>query len=221
MLFCFSNSIAQQFKIIQGIAFTDFNYKTAQGEMAQGLKSGVGQSFQAIFHKQNFLDTNNLKAHQSPLSIYFTQHTKISKLLTLLNLDLGIVFKQMNALGDVQGNVFSYQTNFIGLQSTIGIRIPLPLKCFLNVQGIGSLNRMVHGNQFLINRYIDLIQEPQFSENKFMTGFGVEFEHKFSTRIVGLVSYQQTQTSTPAIAGQSTLNFKPTIFSVGIRFINE
>jgi hypothetical protein len=53
-----------------------------------------------------------------------------------------------------------------------------------------------------------------------MAGYGAEFEKRFSDKLVGFFSYQQTQTLNSNPVGQSTLHFKPTIFSVGIRLLN-
>jgi hypothetical protein len=144
----------------------------------------------------------------------------VAKLLSLINYDLGLQFTQLNAVGDIQNNAFSYQTDYIGLHGKLGVRIRLPYKFSLNLQGITSVNKIVHGNQLLINRYIDLTEDVQFAQVKIMAGYGAEFEKRFSDKLVGFVSYQQTQTLNSNPVGQSTLHFKPTIFSVGIRLLN-
>jgi hypothetical protein len=210
----------QQFKLTQGIALTQFNYQNEQGQLIDGLKSGSGLSFQLAFHKASLIDTTQLKLEQTPFAIYLSQNAKIAKLLSLLNYDLGLQFTQMNAVGDIQNNAFSYQTDYLGAHGKIGIRIPLPWKFAVNLQGIASINKIVHGNQLLMNRYEDLTQDPQFGQIKFLGGYGAEVEKRFTDKLAGYVSYQQTQTLNDLPEGQSTLNFKPTVFSVGIRFIN-
>ena len=211
---------AQQFKLTQGIAITQFNYQNEQGQNVQGLKSGSGLAFGLAFHKSGLVDSAKYKLDQTPFAIYLGQNPTVAKMLCLINYDLGIQFTQLNAVGDIQNNAFSYQTDYIGLHGKIGLRIPLPWKFSLNLQGIACVNKIVHGNLLIMNRYVDLTEDAQFSPFKIMGGYGAEFERKFSDKLAGFFSYQQTQTLNSNPAGQSTLHFKPTIFSVGIRLLN-
>jgi hypothetical protein len=211
---------AQQFKLNQGIAITQFNYQNEQGQNVQGLKSGSGLAFSLAFHKASLVDSSKYKLDQTPFAIYLGQNPKVAKLLSLINYDLGLQFTQLNAVGDIQNNAFSYQTDYIGLHGKLGFRIPLPWKFAVNLQGIASINKIVHGNQLLINRYIDLTEDAQFAQIKIMAGYGAEVEKRFTDKLAGFISYQQTQTLNSNPVGQSTLHFKPTVFSVGIRLLN-
>jgi len=211
---------AQQFKLNQGVAITQFNYQNEQGQNVQGLKSGSGLAFGLAFHKASLVDSAKYKLEQTPLSITLGQNPTLARLLSMVNYDLGIQFSQLNAVGDIQNNAFSYQTDYIGLHGKLGVRIPLPWKFSLNLQGIASVNKIVHGNQLIMNRYVDLTEDAQFSPFKIMAGYGAEFERKLSDKLAGFFSYQQTQTLNSNPVGQSTLHFKPTMFSVGIRLLN-
>ena len=211
---------AQQFKLNQGIAITQFNYQNAQGQIIQGLKSGSGLAFGLAFHKASLVDSAKYKLDQTPFAIYLSQNPTVAKMLSLINYDLGLQFSQLNAVGDIQNNAFSYQTDYIGLHGKLGLRIPLPWKFSLNLQGIASVNKIVHGNQLLMNHYVDLTDDAQFAQIKMMAGYGAEFERRFSDKLVGFFAYQQTQTLNSNPVGQSTLNFKPAMFSVGIRLLN-
>lgn len=223
ILFCVYNTIpaqAQQFKLTQGIAITEFNYQNEQGQNLQGLKSGSGLAISLAFHKASLVDSAKYKLDQTPFAIYLGQNPKVAKLLSLINYDLGLQFSQLNAVGDIQNIAFSYQTDYLGLHGKLGVRIPLPWKFSLNLQGIASVNKIMHGNQLLMNRYVDLTEDAQFAQVKMMAGYGAEFEKRFSDKLAGFFSYQQTQTMNSNPVGQSTLHFKPTIFSVGIRLLN-
>jgi hypothetical protein len=211
---------AQQFKLNQGIALTEFSYQNDQGQPFQGLKRGSGLAFQLSYHKANLVDSSKYKLEQSPFAIYLGQNPKIARLLSMINYDLGIQFNQLNAVGDIQNTAFSYQTDYIGLQGKLGFRIQLPFACSINLQGIASVNKIVHGNQLLLNRYVDLNEDPQFSQVKLMAGYGAELERQFSGKIAGFVAYQQSQTLNSNPVGLSTLNFTPSVFSIGIRFLN-
>jgi len=70
-----------------------------------------------------------------------------------------------------------------------------------------------------MNHYVDLTDDTQFAQVKIMAGYGAEFEKRFSDKLAGFFSYQQTQTLNSNPVGQSTLHFRPTIFSVGIRLL--
>jgi hypothetical protein len=213
-------SKAQQFKLTQGVAITQFNYQNDQGQNIQGLKSGSGLAFALAFHKARLVDSAKYKLEQTPFAIYLGQNPKVAQLLSMFNYDVGLQFTQLNAVGDIQNNAFSYQTDYLGIQSKFGLRIPLPAKFSLNLQGIASVDKIVHGNQLLMNHYVDLTEDAQFAQLKIMAGYGAEFEKKFSDKLVGFFSYQQTQTLNSNPVGQSTLHFKPSVFSVGIRLLN-
>lgn len=213
-------TLAQQFKLNQGIALTEFNYQNDQGQPFQGLKRGSGLAFQLSYHKASLVDSSKYKLEQSPFAIYLGQNPKIARLLSMINYDLGIQFNQLNAVGDIQNTAFSYQTDYLGLQGKLGLRIKLPFACSLNLQGIASVNKIVHGNQLLLNRYVDLTEDPQFSQVKIMAGYGAELERLFSGKVAGFMAYQQSQTINSNPVGLSTLNFSPSIFSIGIRFLN-
>lgn len=215
-----SNVSAQQVKFSQGITISHFDFQNAQGQSIQGLKPGSGISMQLAFHKTSVVDTAKINIAQTPLALYLGQHPFAARLATMLNYDLGVQFFQMNAVGDVQQNAFSYQTNYFGVHGKLGLRISLPFKTALNLQGIASINKIIQGNQLLLNRYVDLTTDSQFNQIKLMTGFGLEFEKRFSDKLAGLVSYQYSTTFNQNPSGQSTLNFQPSVVSVGIRFLN-
>ena len=126
-------SQAQQFKLNQGIAITQFNYQNEQGQAVQGLKSGSGLAISLAFHKASLVDSAKYKLDQTPFAIYLGQNPRVAKLLSLINYDLGLQFTQLNAVGDIQNNAFSYQTDYIGLHGKLGVRIPLPWKFSLNL----------------------------------------------------------------------------------------
>jgi hypothetical protein len=59
------------------------------------------------------VDSTKYKLEQTPFAIYLGQNPKVAKLLSLINYDLGLQFTQLNAVGDIQNNAFSYQTDYI------------------------------------------------------------------------------------------------------------
>jgi hypothetical protein len=211
---------AQQFKMSQGISITEYQFTNDLGQKVKGIRSAPGISTQASFHKEHLVDINNLNIEQSKIGILLGQNPKLLKFLTFLNYDLGIQYLQMNSVGDIQKNAFSYQTDYLGVQGKFGLRVKLPLNFSLNLQGLVSGHKMLYGSQFVNGYYVDLAEDQQFSAIKLLGGFGGEFERKFSDRLVGFFAYQQSQTLNGIAQGQSTLNFKPVVFSLGFRMFN-
>jgi hypothetical protein len=221
VLFCCVLSLhAQQLKFTQGVAITEFIYQNNQGQRLTGLKPGSGAAMSIDYHRTTLVDSAVYKVSQTPFAIYLNQNPRMARLLMAINYDLGLQFLQMNAVGDIQNNQFSYQTNFVGFQGKLGIRIPLPFKFSINVQGIGGAIKMIQGNQLLVNRYISLVEDKQFGQVKFMAGYGGELDKQISTKLTGFVSYQNSFTVNSNPVGASELNFKPTVLSLGLRFSN-
>ena len=220
MSFFVHTSSGQQFKMSQGVTLTDYVFKNDQGLQSLDLRAATGIATQVSFHKASLYDSLSSKLEQTKLAIYLSKNPFAAKLLSKLNYDLGIQYSQMNAVGDVQRNTFSYQTDFLGLQGKVGLRIKLPFQFSVNLQGIAGAQKMLYGTQFVNNQYRDLGKDMQFSNVKIMLGFGGELERSFSDRLVGIFAYQQTQTINQSAVDQSTLSFKPVIFSMGFRFAN-
>lgn len=218
LTFFINHANAQQLKMSQGISLTDFNYQNNMGQSLEGLKSGSGLSFQLAYHKVSLFDSTKILLNQTPFSIYLNLHPKVAQFLRLINYDVGFQINQFNAVGDLQNIPFSYQTNYLGIFSKLGVGVHLPYKSTLRLQGILSVNKLIQGNQLLLSRYIDLTNDPQFSGVKWMGGLGFELEKLFSNRFAAFFSYQQTQTLYAQPINQSLLNIHLKVVSLGIRF---
>lgn len=210
-------SFGQQIKLSQGLSITTYDYVNNQGQSVTSLKSGSGIAFQISVHKPKLVDLTKYQVSQKPFAIYLSKNKLMAKALSYMNYDVGAQFSQLNAVGDINPTAFSYQTDFLGVFGKLGVRAPLPYQFAFNLQGILSVNKLVHGNQLLGNRYLDLTIDPQFSGVKIIAGFGFEIEKSFTEKLVGHFSYQQGQTMGVSPVNNSTLNFAPAIFSVGLR----
>ncbi len=144
----------------------------------------------------------------------------VSKFLSKLNCDAGINYLQMNALGHILKKDFSYQTDNIGVQLKLGMRIGLPLNSSVNLQGVLGAQKMISGNQFVNNHIFQLLNDPQFSAFQFLSGFSIDVEQAFSNRFIGFLSYQQAQTMKNIAPDLTILQFRPIIYSVGFRLSN-
>ena len=138
--------------------------------------------------------------------------------------DLGINYNQFNTVGDVQNIPLSYHTDFIGLGAGIGPRIPLGKSLSVVVKGRVSAVKMIHGNQLLLNRYINLADDDQFNSIRTMYGLSLELRKQINAQVSTFVSYQYMtsykQFIEPNKTGTSTVNFVPSTFSIGLVLSN-
>lgn len=128
--------------------------------------------------------------------------------------DLGLAYSQYNAVGDVQNIPFSYQTDFMGLSGGIGPKLEFRNDFTLILKARAAVQKMVSGNQFLQNHYVDLSADDQFSGAKFLVGFSLELEKKVNSNLYVFTQYQHLDTNT---FGTSSLNFVPSTVSFGIK----
>jgi hypothetical protein len=138
--------------------------------------------------------------------------------------DLGISYNQFNAVGDVQNIPMSYATDFVGLGAGIGPHIKLGKTLSLVVKGRVSAVKMIHGNQMLLNRYINLAEDEQFNSVRTMYGLSLELRKQINAQVSTFVSYQYMtsykQFIEPNELGTSTVNFVPSTFSIGLVLSN-
>ena len=138
--------------------------------------------------------------------------------------DLGISYNQFNAVGDIQNISMRYDTDFIGLGAAIGPHIKLGKSFTLVVKGRVSAVKMIHGNQLLLNRYIDLADDKQFNSLRTMYGLSLDLRKQINAQVSTFVSYQYMtsykQFINPNRTGTSTVNFIPTTFSLGLVLSN-
>jgi hypothetical protein len=213
-------SFSQQIKLSQGLSITTYDYKNNLGESITSLKSGSGIAFQISVHKPKLVNLAKFQVSQKPFAIYLTKNKFLANVLSHMNYDVGAQFNQLNAVGDITPVAFSYETDFVGLFGKLGFRVQMPFQVAFNLQGIFSINKIVHGNQLLANRYLDLTIDPMFSGVKVISGYGFEIEKSFTDKLVGHFSYQKGQTIGVSPVNNSTLNFSPALFSVGLRINN-
>ncbi len=128
--------------------------------------------------------------------------------------DLGLAYSQFNAVGDVQNIPFSYQTDFMGLSGGIGPKLEFRNDFTLMLKARAAVQKMINGNQFLQNRYVDLASDDQFSSARFLVGFSLELEKKVNSNLYVYTQYQHLDTIQ---FGTSTLNFVPSTVSFGIK----
>jgi hypothetical protein len=141
----------------------------------------------------SYLFVNSASVNPANMRSASGMHLSINREKAISNdfyYDLGISFNQFNAVGDVQNIPMSYATDFIGLGAGIGPRIKLGKTTSLVVKGRVSAVKMIHGNQMLLNRYINLADDEQFNSIRTMYGLSLELRKQINTQVSTFVGYQ-------------------------------
>jgi hypothetical protein len=175
----------------------------------------------------SYLFVNSASVNPANLRAASGMHLSINREKAISNdfyYDLGISYNQFNAVGDVQNIPMSYATDFVGIGAGIGPHIGLGKTLSLVVKGRVSAVKMIHGNQMLLNRYINLADDEQFNSLRTMYGLSLELRKQINSQVSTFVSYQYLtsykQFIEPNKTGTSTVNFIPSTFSIGLVLSN-
>lgn len=177
---------------------------------SQSYKFAVGSNI------TSYVFTNSAGANPSFLRPSSGLHLSLSREASLSKsflYDFGVNYNQFNNVGDVQNIPFSYATDFIGLNAGIGPRLNLGKGIVFIAKANASVSTMVNGNQFLLNRYVDLADDDQFNSMRTMYGYSFELSKQISPQVDVFVKYQHLDSYN---FGSSTLNFIPSTFSLGL-----
>lgn len=178
--------------------------------LAQSYKFSVGSNITSyVFTNSAGVNPSFLRP-ASGLHLSLSRESKLSKSFLV---DYGINYNQFNNVGDVQNIPFSYATDFIGLGAGIGPRLSLGKGIALVSKLQVAASTMVNGNQFLLNHYVDLSSDSQFSSLRTMYGYSFELSKQISPQIGVFAKYQHLDRYN---FGSSTLNFIPSTFSIGL-----
>ena len=177
---------------------------------AQSYKFSVGSNITSYVFTNSAGSNPSFLRPSSGLHLSLSRESKLSKSFLV---DYGINFNQFNNVGDVQNIPFSYATDFIGLGAGIGPRLSLGKGIALVSKLQVAASTMVNGNQFLLNRYVDLSGDSQFSSVRTMYGYSFELSKQINPQIGVFAKYQHLDSYN---FGSSTLNFIPSTFSLGI-----
>ena len=177
---------------------------------AQSYKFSVGSNITSYVFTNSAGANPSFLRPSSGLHLSLSRESKLSKSFLV---DYGINYNQFNNVGDVQNIPFAYATDFIGLQAGIGPRLSLGKGIALVSKLQVAASTLVNGNQFLLNRYVDLSSDNQFSSLRTMYGYSFELSKQISSQVGVFVKYQHLDSYN---FGSSTLNFIPATFSIGL-----
>ena len=177
---------------------------------AQSYKFSVGSNITSYVFTNSAGSNPSFLRPASGLHLSLSRESKLSKSFLV---DYGINYNQFNNVGDVQNIPFSYATDFIGLGAGIGPRLSLGKGIALVSKLQVAASTLVNGNQFLLNRYVDLSSDNQFNSLRTMYGYSFELSKQINPQIGVFAKYQHLDSYN---FGSSTLNFIPSTFSIGL-----
>lgn len=178
--------------------------------VSQTYKFSIGSNITSFFF------TNSAGANPSflqPASGLHASLTRESSLSKNFLYDFDIQYNQFNSVGDTQNIPISYASDFIGLGAGIGPRLNLGKGITFIAKANASVSKMVNGNQFLLNHYVDLAGDDQFNSLRTMYGYSFELSKQISPQVGIFIKYQHLDSYN---FGSSTLNFIPSTFSLGL-----
>ena len=177
---------------------------------SQSYKFSVGSNITSFVFTNSAGSNPSFLRPSSGLHLSLSRESSLSKSFLY---DFGVNYNQFNNVGDVQNIPFSYATDFIGLHAGIGPRLSLGKGVSFIAKANASISTMVNGNQFLLNRYVDLANDDQFNSLRTMYGYSFELSKQISQQVGVFVKYQHLDSYN---FGSSTLNFIPSTFSLGL-----
>ena len=179
---------------------------------AQSYKFSVGSNITSfVFNNSDAANPPSLRP-SSGLHVSLSSERELKVLSKHLLTEFGISYNQFNSVGDVQNIPFSYSTDFIGLGMGVGPRLSLGKGVTFIAKGHASTSKMVNGNQFLLNRYVDLSGDDQFNSLRTMFGYSFELNKQISPQVGMFIKYQHLN----SISGKTSLNIIPSTFSIGL-----
>ena len=176
----------------------------------QSYKVAVGSNITTyVFSNSSGVNPISLRS-ESGLSLQASKEFSLSKVFFL---DLGLQYNQFNNVGDIQNIPLSYSTDFVGLGIGVGPSLSLGKGFTLLPKVNLSASKMIKGNQFNLNRYIDLSADEQFNSLRTLYGYSFELSKQVNDQLGLFVKYQHLDSYN---FGNSTLNFIPSTFSIGV-----
>lgn len=199
-----------------GTAITTYDFTTSAGNKIDYLKKGTGNSY-AIGYEQAVVDTNKFVGQSTPKAIYFLQHKNLAKILTKIHVGVQVLLNQYNAVGNIQNVAFDYQTNYAGLQVSVGPKIAIGKKWSFVLKGIISGQHILQGNQHVNFSYIDLTKDDSFSGLKTFMGLDLRLEKQLNNSLSFYINGANSSTYHKQEPGVANLNFNSTSLQMGIK----
>ena len=119
-------------------------------------------------------------------------------------------------MGDAANVAYSYQTNYIGISPSI--QITQKLYKGLNIQATGLIQvaQLLHGNQWVNNRFMNLKEDIQFNGILGLGGFQVGIKQSIAENILISIAYRQATSLSPKLSQGTSLAISSSTILFGI-----
>ena len=209
-------SQSKKWSIGVGNAITAFDFTNSIGNKIDYLKNGAGNAY-IMGYEQSLLDTNKFVGQSTPKAIYYLKHQQLAKFLTRIKLGVHAIFNQYNAVGNIQNFDFDYQTNYAGLQFSLGPSIAMGKNWIIQPNAVISAQHILQGNQRVNSSYIDLTNDSSFKGIKTFVGYEISIEKQINNSLSFYLKGSNTQTMQTKEGGIANLNFKSNCLQIGIK----
>lgn len=162
IIYIFSQSTtAQEVYFYTGKNFTTYNFKNSSGATNPNLKNGTGNFYELGYTK--------------PLA-----NEKI-------NVHIGLALNEYNSVGGNPTNSYSWNTQYLGIQSHVSYSLINNRSSFDILPQIGiNLGTIISGKQTINGTYFDLIKEKEFSGLIVTPSLGLQV--KYNLAAAGYIS---------------------------------
>ncbi len=207
---------AQNWTIQTGSNITQYQFTNSSGTQLASIRPSSGRHLE-IGYQKILLDTSKLLLKTNGAAVYFANHSRQAKLLSMLRLGINVSSNQFNALGNIGISQFAYQTEFVGIGLQGGFQLPFGKKIALEAMGKMNGHSLMQGNQVIDTQNLDLTKDAQFNGLQVLAGYLIQFNYRINS-IVGLhLGYQSMQSIGVSAVNNTQLTFKPQSAFVGIR----
>jgi hypothetical protein len=154
-------SFAQEVYFYTGKNFTTYDYKNSSGETNPNLKNGTGNLYEL--------------GYSQPLS-----NEKIT-------IHLGLALNEYNSVGGNNTNSYSWDTQYLGIQSHVSYSLLDNRSSFDVLPHIGvNFGTIISGKQTINGTYFDLTKEKEFSGLMVTPSLGLQV--KYNLAAAGYIS---------------------------------
>lgn len=213
----FFRTSAQSIHIAAGTIMSQYDYIGRDGSKSDYFKRGSGNYFR-MGAEFKMLDTLKYLTTTSAKGFYFSNHRFLAGVLSRFSLETSIDNSQLNAVGDIRGVSFDYQTNYLGLNVGLAYNQVIYRGWAIKVQGKVQGLKIIQGNQELLGSYRDLTLDPDFNKFQIALGWDLSLSKQVNPGLAGFISFSKSKTINAPMEGASTLNFQNNLVSIGLRF---
>jgi hypothetical protein len=187
---CFQFGFSQEMYLHIGENFTTYNYKNSNGATNSNIKSSSGKAYE--------------------LGYEYDLNDKFSYLGSL-------TWNQYNAKGSNGASLYSWNTNYFGVQNAISYTILKTQNEFeINLKAGLNASTIVNGHQLLNNSYYNLKHYEEFKGILFQPLIGMQLQYTVADYLILSLNYNFSK-SIPK-KGLESLSFSTNQLQLGLHF---